>query len=546
MRILDTEAMRGVDRAAVEELGVPSLLLMENAALGVVEGALDLVPDAETVVVFCGPGNNGGDGLAIARHLAVRGLRARVLIVTGGRSYAGDARVQYEIARNMVGMGLELHEIGEGSPMPDLAELSAGADLAIDALFGSGLSRPLGAGFTDLVAAINGLDIPVVAVDLPSGLDADRAEPIGPHVEADLTVTFAAPQIAHIFPPAAAFVGGLVVSDLGVPSELVAHAPGDLHLLEAGDLAPLLDPRPQTAHKGDFGHLLVVGGSVGKSGAAILASRAAVRAGAGLVTAAVPEAILEAFEAGAVESMSVPLSRAPGDGLGETALASMVEAASGKDALAVGPGAGTDGETPATIRRFTLESELPMVLDADGLNAFVGALDTLAGRSAPTVLTPHPGELARLLGVETSAVVSDRLGSVRAAADRSASVVVLKGHLSLIADPDGGVYVNPTGNAGMATGGSGDVLTGVLGALLAQKLHPVAAAQLATFVHGLAGDLAAERIGEVSLAAGDLLDFVPLAFEVLAGRELASDFQTGEGAEAESEAPTPNGATGQR
>lgn len=522
MKILDTQAMRSVDRAAVEALGVPSLLLMENAALGVVEALLDLVPDAETASVFCGPGNNGGDGLAVARHLAVRGLRARTLVATTGRSYTGDAAVQFEIASKMNGMGLELAFL-DGEPSPEeIAEASGAADVVVDALFGTGLSRSLEGRFAALVAAINDQPAPVVAVDLPSGLNGDLAEPIGPHVEADLTVTFAAPQIAHIFPPAANAAGMVVVSDLGVPEILVERAEGDLHLLEAVDFAPLLAPRRPGAHKGDFGHLLVVGGSVGKSGAAVLATRAAVRSGAGLVTAAIPGAIMEAFESASIESMGLALAEDPEGGLGDRALSDMTRAVEGKSAVAVGPGLGTVAGTSATVRRFVLESDLPLVLDADGLNAFSGALAELSGRTAPTVLTPHPGELARLLEIDTSEVVADRLESVRAAARSSRAIVVLKGQLSLIADPEGGVYVNPTGNAGMATGGSGDVLTGVIGALLAQKHDALSAAQLGTFVHGLAGDLAAGELGEVSLAAGDLLDFLASGFELVAGREPAT------------------------
>jgi len=519
VKILSTRAMREVERIAIEELGVPGIVLMENAALGVVDAALAEVPEAESAVVFCGPGNNGGDGLAIARHLVVRGLQVVAVVATGGREYSGDAKVQFEIARKMGGMGLELRVLDanfEAAEELESAVADAGADLVIDALFGTGLSRPLGRPFADLVRAINALELPTIAVDLPSGLDADRLDFPGPHITADLTVTFAALKLAHVFPPASEAVGSVVIADLGIPMDLVEQADGDLYLLGGGDLAPLLGPRPLAAHKGDFGHLLLVAGGSGKSGAAVLAARAAVRAGAGLVTAAVPASILDAFEAASIETMSVALSTSPGGELGEPALELLEREAEGKQAVAVGPGLGSARGTAEVVRAFCLGVELPLVLDADGLNAFAGRIEALAGRSRPTVLTPHPGELARLLGVATADIVEDRLGSVRRAARQSGAIVILKGHLTLIADPEGGVYVNPTGNPGMATGGSGDVLTGLIAALLAQGLEPLAAAQLGTFVHGMAGDSAAVAVGERSLAAGDLLGFVPSSFEALA------------------------------
>jgi NAD(P)H-hydrate epimerase len=507
---------------AIEELGVPGVVLMENAALGVVDAALAEVPDAESAVVFCGPGNNGGDGLAIARHLAVRGLRVIAVIATGGREYLGDARVQYEIACRMKGMGLDLRSLDLESDAASEVHLHADTDLLIDALFGTGMSRPLDGQFSQLVTAINALVVPKVAVDLPSGLNGDQALPQGPHIEADLTVTFAALNIAHVFPPASAAAGEVVIADLGIPLELVERAAGDLYLLGADDLAPLLGPRPAAAHKGDFGHLLVAAGSTGKSGAAVLTAQAAVRAGAGLVTAAVPDTILDAFEAASIETMSTPLPITAAGELGGDALAALEGAAVGMSAVAVGPGLGTTRETAETIRSFCLGVELPLVLDADGLTAFAGRLGWLRDRNGATVLTPHPGELARLLKVETPDIVADRMASVRRAAEESGAIVVLTWHLSLIADPQGGVYVSPTGNPGMATGGSGDVLTGMIGALLAQRMDPLSATQLATFVHGLAGDAVAAEIGEVSLAAGDLLALVPSSFEALAGRKAAT------------------------
>jgi NAD(P)H-hydrate epimerase len=390
------------------------------------------------------------------------------------------------------------------------------AGLFVDALFGTGLARPLEGRFADLVAAVSGRSAPVVAVDLPSGLDAGRAEPIGPHVRAQLTVTFARPKIAHVLDPAARAVGELVVADLGVPWVDLEHDGPGCSLLEREELAAWLPERRSESHKGDFGHLLVVAGSTGMSGAAVLTARAAVRTGAGLVSMAVPDAIRAECHVGCPEAMTIPLE----DGLGRAALVEVLLAqAARRSALAVGPGLGTAAATTETVRELVKRADVPVVLDADGLNAFAGRIDELAARENGLVLTPHPGELGRLLGTSSAAVQADRLAAAREAAARSHAVVLLKGHQSLVAEPEGEVAVNPTGNPGLATGGTGDVLTGIVGALLAQGFEPAAAAQLGVFVHGAAGDLAARELGQRSLAAGDVAERLPAAFRWLEGGE---------------------------
>jgi NAD(P)H-hydrate epimerase len=519
MRILSAEAMREVDRVAIEELGVPGMVLMENAAIGVADAIGEVFAEAESAAIFCGPGNNGGDGLAVARHLATRGYGVEVFLV-GGRGkpveLGGDAGVQLAICRKL---DLPVREVG---PEDDLEPVLAAArehDLIVDALFGTGLARPLSGVFATLVEGLNELPVPRLAVDLPSGLNGSRADVFGPHVRADLTVTFAAPKVAHVLPPAADAVGELIVTDLGVPPALVERAReegGTLHLLVEEELAALLPPREPGTHKGDYGHALIAAGSPGKAGAAILAARAAVRAGAGLVTAAVPEPILDVVDLGSIESMSLPLPAGPTGQLAEEAAAKLLQATEGKDALALGPGLGS--EAAPAIRRVVLECPLPLVLDADGVNAFAGRAAELAGRRAAAVLTPHPGEMARLLGIATAEVQADRPAAARRAAAETGAIAVLKGHRTLVAAPDGAVWVNPTGNPGMASGGAGDVLTGLLAGLLAQGLEPLDAARLGVYLHGLAGDLAAARLGGIALAAGDLLDALPAAFARLTGR----------------------------
>ena len=510
MKVLTPEAMRAVDRAAIDDVGIPSLVLMENAAIGVVDALAEHFPEARSVVILCGPGNNGGDGLAVGRHLAVRGYIVRAFLVAS-REPAGDAAVQLTICRNQ---GLEVRAVSEEDGERRLLQAAADADLVVDAMFGTGLQRPLEGPLAGLVEKVNRLPVPRLAVDLPSGLYGGSAQVPGPHLEAELTVTFAALKVAHVLPPASESVGDVVVADLGIPPELVEAAQGDLHLLQAAELAPLLLPRPAQGHKGDFGHVLLFAGGVGKAGAAILAARGAVRGGAGLVTVATPEPVLPLVDLGSLESMTLPLATA-GPGLAESAAERVLEAASGKEVLALGPGLGLEPSTVEAVRRVCRQAELPLVVDADGLNALAGELALLAERRAPTILTPHPGELARLLGVETSEILEDRLAAARRAAAEAAALVVLKGHLSIVADAAGRAWINPTGNPGMATGGSGDVLTGILAALVAQGYEASLAARLGVFVHGLAGDLAVETRGMTALAAADLVDHLGGAFDRL-------------------------------
>lgn len=522
MRILTAEAMRAVDRSAIEGLGLPSLVLMENAALGVVDAISESpgpIGRATSAAVFCGPGNNGGDGLAIARHLAVRGWTVRIYLATGGRELSGDAGVHLAVCRRM---GLEIEEILGSGDVHVALDSARGLDLIIDALFGTGLGRQLEGVFAELVEGINELPAPRVAVDLPSGLNGSRHQPLGVCVHADLTVTFAAPKIAHLLPPASEAVGELVVTDLGIPPRLVEEVEepeGRLDLLVGEELSGLLPPRERTGHKGSYGHALLVAGSPGKAGAAILAARGAVRAGAGLVTVGVPEPILPTVDLGSLESMTLGLP-ALGSGLiAGGAVEKVLEAAEGKAVLALGPGLGQREETAAAIRRMVLEAPLPVVVDADALNAFAGHAGELKGRREATVLTPHPGELSRLLGLPAAELQEDRVAAARRAAEETGAIVVLKGSLTLIADPHRRVWINPTGNPGMGTGGTGDVLTGITAGLIAQRKafswEVLDAVLLAVYLHGLAGDLAAGRQGEQALAAADLLDFLPAAFAAL-------------------------------
>lgn len=506
MRVLTAESMREVDRVAIEELGIPGIVLMENAAVGVAEAIGKRYPEARRIAIFCGPGNNGGDGFALARLLISRGYSPALFVLACGREYTGDAAVQREICRRM-GLG--------GFPIDSDRDLDAAqaalqdVDLVVDALFGTGLKRPLEGLAAECVERLNTLDGSKLAVDVPSGLAGSSDQIPGPHLVADLTVTFAAPKVAHVLPPAASAVGEVIVAGLGIPRSLIDGAEGDLRFLEQADARLLVPQRAAEAHKGSLGHVLVVGGSPGKSGAALLATRGALRGGAGLVTVAVPETLMPVLEASSLESMTLAL---PADA--DAQCQRVLEAAEERSVVALGPGLGTDQATVEMVRRVVAEISRPVVLDADGLNAFAGRIEELAAREGPLVLTPHPAELARLLGLDTAAVVGDRLGAVRRAVEQTGKVVLLKGHRSLIGDPDG-IAINPTGNPGMATGGTGDVMTGLIAALIGQGRSAVEAAELGAYIHGLAGDLASDAQGEIALTAGDLAEQIAPALAVL-------------------------------
>jgi NAD(P)H-hydrate epimerase len=518
MRVLSAEAMRELDRRAIEEVGIPSLVLMENAALGLVEAVADLGEAVEAVAIFCGPGNNGGDGLALARHLDARGYAVEVFLATFGRGLAGDPATQLRICRHQ---GVVVEELAGESDLPGALARAGGVDLVVDALFGTGLSRPLSGPYEQLVAGLNALAVPLLAVDLPSGLHGTRTELEGVAVDADLTVTLAAPKRSAVLGTTAERVGELVVADLGIPPVLLAELPepeGRLSLLVPEELAGHLPERPAAAHKGNFGHVVVVAGSPGKAGAVVLALQSAVRAGAGLVTAAVPAPLLPVVDLGSLESMTVALPAGEEGLLAPGCLEPARELLAGKDAWALGPGAGGGEAVAGLLRRLALEVPLPLVLDADGLNAFAGRAAELRARPAPTVLTPHPGELGRLLGTTAAAVQEDRLAAVRAAVEATGAVVVLKGHRTLVGAPGNpgvDVWVCLAGNPGMATGGSGDVLTGLILGLLPQVGDALTAARLGVFLHGRAGDLAAADRGPEALAAGDLVAALPGAFRSL-------------------------------
>jgi ADP-dependent NAD(P)H-hydrate dehydratase / NAD(P)H-hydrate epimerase len=496
--VLNDVAMREADRITIEELGVSSLVLMEQAAAAVTATMLERYPDCQRVVVLCGPGNNGGDGLAVARQLHVHGVGVEALMMADPDRLSGDAARQLEIAKRF---GVRVRCRAEVERLPELHC----ADVVVDALFGTGLTRPLEGHWAEVVAAVQAVEAPVVAVDIPSGLLAGDAGVPPVAVEANLTVTFGAPKVAHVLPPACWNCGDVAVADIGIPPWVLDDL-AVMKILEARDVAGWLPTRLPDAHKGHFGHLLVIAGRFGRAGAAALAARGALAAGSGLVTVATPRSAVNAVQSLVPEAMVDGLAE-DGDGVctGEGILPLLSRAT----AVAFGPGIGL-GEGPKALLTALLESwRGPLLLDADGLTLAAPNIRRLQ-RTAETVLTPHPGELARLLNCDSTRVVADRVSCALEAVKSSRAVVLAKGARTLIAAPVGLVRVVPTGGPGLATGGSGDVLTGVVGALLAQGLTADEAAAAGAYLHGLAGDLAGKDYSG-AVPAGSLIEYLSRA-----------------------------------
>ncbi|MEK6322217.1 MAG: NAD(P)H-hydrate dehydratase [Acidobacteriota bacterium] len=529
MKILSAAEMREVDRLTTERYGVPSLVLMENAAGRTVEAAEKKFGEVagKRALVICGRGNNGGDGAAIARLLYNKGTSVDVLLLGRVEDSSGDAKTNFEAGLDIAAKaGANFRFVEIGTTEQFWAEVTAYPHaLFFDAIFGTGLTRPASGLFEEAIHLLNDHtgDSPVISVDIPSGLSSDLRELIGPAVKADLTVTFTAPKISNVLPPAADLCGELVVTPIGSPQELINSSGSRLNLVERSDIERWLTASRRSPHanKGDVGKVLIVAGSRGKTGAACLAGEAALRAGCGLVTIATAQSCQPIVASRVIsECMTEPLAEASAGTVSREAADRVLELAAERDILAIGPGLGsTDKSTRALMRVVTVKRQRPMVIDADGLNSLAPWADNLLGSAElPMILTPHPGEMARLVSKPIAEILRNPIDIARSfAVDRSV-ILVLKGSPSVIASPDGEVYVSRTGNAGMATGGTGDVLTGMIASFVAQKPDdPLAATIAAVYMHGLAGDLAASRVGTRAMIASDITAHLGEAFIAMGG-----------------------------
>jgi NAD(P)H-hydrate epimerase len=523
MKVLTAEQMREADRLTTERCGISGLALMENAGKAIAEFLREQFADiaSRKIVVLCGKGNNGGDGLVVARMLKGYGSAPVVFLFANPGSVEGDAAENLKRWRRGSG---ELHVVTSEAEWESGRASLADAGLIVDALLGTGLRGPVEGLLGRVIEDVNAArgkrhgGMAVVAVDMPSGLASDAQDFGGPVVSADFTVTLTAPKLGQMVLPHSPRCGVLVVKSIGTPPEMIESDPHlKIHWIEPAEFRALPLVRERAANKGTYGHALIVAGSLGKSGAAILAARGALRAGAGLVTVATPRDVLPIVAGGMPEMMTAPLesTEAGTASLRNLDYGKFPEMMRGKSVLAIGPGLSTHNETQQFIRSAVRDAVLPVILDADGLNAFDGATGALSERRSPAlVLTPHPGEMARLLGITAKEVQARRLEVALEAAGRWRAHVILKGFHTILATPSGSAYINTTGNPGMATGGTGDVLTGILAGLTAQFGVEDWACVLSfgVYLHGLAGDLAASRVGEAPLVASDVIDAIPEAY----------------------------------
>jgi hydroxyethylthiazole kinase-like uncharacterized protein yjeF len=458
-------------------------------------------------VVFCGKGNNGGDGFVAARRLHEHGKKVQVILLADPTDLRSDAAVMFG---KLPAPAISAHS-GE-ELKSERGRSSLQADLYVDAILGTGFKPPVSEFYTEAIAIMNATHVPVVAVDIPSGADADAmSAQTGMIARADAIITFTAPRPAHVL--SSLTTGLTVVAGIGSPEEAIVSAL-KMNVITARDVAPLIGPRPPESNKGSYGHVLVIAGALGKAGAAAMAGMAALRAGAGLATVATPKSVVGTVAGFHPELMTEPLAETRAGTISMRAMNRIEELAKGKSVLAIGPGISRDAQTAGLVRSSVAELKVPMVVDADGLNAFEDHTDELHGKGRTLVITPHPGEMARLAGCSVADVQKDRLGAARTFAREHELIIVLKGHRTLAVQPDGEAWVNTTGNPGMATGGTGDILTGMVAGMMAQNpQHAFLAVLAAVHLHGLAGDVMRESVGEHSLVATDLLLGLPEAFE---------------------------------
>ena len=507
MLVCTAAQMREIVRTAIVDFGLPGVVLMEIAGRGVV-AVLSRMKDLSSlrVVILCGPGNNGGDGFVIARHLISRGAKVTVFLVADHAKVKGDALINLQILERM---GAKLLPLTTQADLERAESVMLHAQVVVDALLGTGITKPVDGELRQVIERANRCPCMKIAVDIPSGLCADTGQVLGVAFSADHTVTFGYPKVGLVTHPGVIHTGKLHMVDIGIPSVIEQQKEFAAEVLDARRVSGWLEQRPAWGHKGTYGHLLVVAGSVGKTGAALLAGEAALRAGTGLVTIASTPGAMRAMEAKTVECMLAPLVPQGMELDGSDQIFNHFRALlQGKTAVAIGPGIPRGPGMQAFLGRLVRESPVPVVIDADGLNELAHDLGALKEAMVPILLTPHPGEMARLTGETTETIQADRLGIARDFAQKHGVYLALKGFRTVLSGPDGKVLINPTGNSGMGSGGTGDVLTGLVGSFMAQQHAPMDALAIGVYVHGLAGDKAAEERGQRGMVASDLMNEV--------------------------------------
>ncbi|CAN2039743.1 ADP-dependent (S)-NAD(P)H-hydrate dehydratase / NAD(P)H-hydrate epimerase [Candidatus Magnetomoraceae bacterium gMMP-15] len=508
MYLVKAEEMQEMDRQSIESFGIPGRVLMENAGRCAVEFFFEVFPDVKRkkVGVIAGRGNNGGDGFVMARYIACKDIDVTVYLCSSSQRVQGDAEANLRLLKPL---NVDLVELPDQSAFEAHQDSIKNIDIWIDALLGTGLNSDVRGYFKYVIDFINSLKKPVFAVDIPSGLHSDTGQPCGTCIQAAATASFGLAKSGLLVFPGASFAGRLEIADIGIPPHIVESVGPSQHLITKNLISSYFTPRDPEAHKGTTGHLLIIAGSPGKTGAAAMAALSAMRIGAGLVSLGIPESLNSILETQVLEVMTAPLPEEENGILGLSCFKEIEGLISGKKCLALGPGLGTDKKTGDLVRNLILKSTLPIVIDADGLNHIAGHTELLKKASSSLILTPHPGEMARLIDKTPAEVQKDRINCARDFAESHNIHLVLKGAGTVIAHPDGSVFINRSGNPGMASGGMGDVLTGVIAGFISQGLSVEKAVQAGVYIHGAAADTLINTIGPVGFLASDLIDALP-------------------------------------
>lgn len=512
MKLVTAKQIQEIDSIAINKFNIPSLLLMENAGGKVAKVVLSEIKSGEKVLVIAGRGNNGGDGLVVARHLLQAGVSTELALLSPPESLSADSQANFSELKKIKADFIALYE---DSSYEDFARALHESKYLVDAIFGTGLNAEVAGRYSKIIEKINSSAKTVISIDIPSGLSADTGEPLGIAVRSKITVTFGLPKIGQFLPPAPEYIRDLRVVDIGFPNELLESYKTGYNLITPDLFNEYFGPRKSDSHKGDYGHVLVIAGSTGKMGAGYLASRAALRSGAGLVTFALPEAAFKKFDTRHAEVMIEPVKDDNKGHFVPESLEDLKKALLKKNAVALGPGIGTDKKTEEFVTSLVLKLNLPLVIDADALNNLAAHQKAFERRIRETVITPHPGEMARLTGLESKAVLKDRINITKNFSTSHKIYTVLKGNRTIVATPDGEIFINPTGNPGMSTAGTGDALTGMIASFIGQNIPVKTAVIAGVYIHGLAGDLASSKLGEVGMIASDLIENIPDAIKIV-------------------------------
>lgn len=517
MKVVSVEEMRSIDREAIKNLGIPGVVLMDNAAQGVIASIDDYYDfeDIHKATVVCGKGNNGGDGFVVTRYLLDRDIATDVFIVGKTSDIKGDAKINFDVVK---GLGIKPKTIRDRKGLKPIRKSLSTSDIIVDAIFGTGFSGQIRGIAAEVVKEINDSNAGVVAVDAPSGIDCNKGAVMGRVVKAQITATMGLPKIGQFLYPARHYIGELYVVDIGFPEQVVHKIDPPGTVVDDQIATRFIPWRAPNLHKGAFGKVLMVAGSTGMTGAAVMAATSALRAGCGLVYLAIPEHLNHILESKCTETITIPVPQTENGSISMDAYHTIMDRAFGVDVMAVGPGMSQHPETQDLIRKLIEKTNIPVVIDADGINAIEGNTDLLKKRKQPTIVTPHPGEMSRLIDISAGDIVSNKINICCKYAKKWGIILVLKGAPTVIAKQDGTFWVNPYLNSGLATGGSGDVLTGLVTGFLAQKTTPAGAAVGGVFIHSQAGEIVREHMGEYSMIASDLIDAIPQAITEIIGK----------------------------